>query len=434
MTPWSTAMTGNGGIEGGGSGMADEPRGGGDGGRGSGVGDGESPAVDDRRGRWNIRQGNAIERLRQMPAGSVRCCVTSPPYFGLRDYGTGEWAGGEDGCDHRRKNPEVDQRTSTLGPRGTGLALENAAYQHGKTFRDECGKCGARRIDMQIGLEATPDEYVGRLVEVFREVRRALADDGTLWLNVGDSYADNANGRHSSAGQESRRQDRMRCIPPKQGLAVGLKPKDLHGIPWLLAFALRSDGWYLRSDIIWAKPNPMPESVTDRPTSAHEHLFLLAKSARYFYDADAIREPDSGQDHARSVLGGQPSLELSNGLMSPHRGLRTTAGRDGLGRNCRNVWEIATQPYAEAHFATFPPKLALRCILAGSAPGDTILDPFAGAGTVGVVALRHDRGFVGVELSADYCAMARRRICDDAPLLNTPAESPVRSSSAGDSS
>jgi len=247
-----------------------------------------------------------------------------------------------------------------------------------------------------------------------------------------------------------------------------LKEKDLLGIPWMLAFALRADGWFLRSDIIWHKPNPMPESVTDRPTSSHEHVFLLAKSPTYFYDADAIREPDCGNDHARTVLAGQPSLEPSNGLASPHRGLRTVAGRDGLGRNKRNVWTVSPQPFPGAHFATFPMKLIEPCILAGSAERacgecgapwkrvvertpaaersmlvgasavtlgfapscdhddgsatSTVLDPFAGAGTTGVVALRHGRSFVGVELSATYAEMARERIRRDAPLFNVAGE------------
>jgi DNA modification methylase len=202
----------------------------------------------------------------------------------------------------------------------------------------------------------------------------------------------------------------------------GLKPKDLIGIPWRAAFALQADGWYLRSDIIWAKPNPMPESVTDRPTKAHEYLFLLSKSPSYFYDATAVREDDAGTDHTRNVIGPEPSLEPSNGLRPAHGGIRTLNGRNGTGRNRRSVWTVTTQPYPGAHFATFPPKLIEPCILAGSRPDDLVLDPFAGAGTTGVVAARLDRSFVGVELSPDYCELARQRIRDDAPLLNCPSE------------
>jgi DNA modification methylase len=339
---------------------------------------------------WKIRQGDVLDCLREMPAGSVRYCVTSPPYFGLRDYGLppSKWGDGWEGC---------------------------------------------------LGLEPTPDLFVTHCVETFGEVRRVLADDGTLWLNIGDSYAGSwgaqsrgasDNGTSTIEGAEKRGgsplSGRQIMAAPKGGSrtgtirAAGVKPKDLFGVPWTLAFALRADGWWLRSDVIWAKPNPMPESVTDRPTSAHEHLFLLAKSARYFYDADAIRE-DAG-DIGR--VNGRDGRTEDDRARPPGSNPRTLARLDYTerGRNKRNVWEVATQPYAEAHFATFPPKLVQPCILAGSAAGDTILDPFAGAGTVGVVALRHGRSFIGIELSADYCAMARRRICDDAPLLNTPAE------------
>lgn len=188
-----------------------------------------------------------------------------------------------------------------------------------------------------------------------------------------------------------------------------LKPKDMVPIPWMVAMALQADGWWLRSDIIWSKPNPMPESVTDRPTKSHEYLFLLAKSEQYHYDAEAIREPDSGQDHPRSVLNGQPSLEPTNGLMSEHKGLRTTGGRNGTGRNRRSVWHIATEPYPEAHFATFPTALVEPCILAGSRPKDLILDPFAGSGTTGKVALNLGRRAVLIELSEEYARLIQRR-------------------------
>jgi DNA modification methylase len=301
-----------------------------------------------------ILLGDCRESLAGLPERSVQTCVTSPPYFGLRDYGH----------------------------------------------------------DGQIGLEPTPDEFVAALVEVFREVRRVLRDDGTVWLNLGDTY--NAyNGNRGDAKQLNGLADQQRNrISGGSGLTVPtLKQKDLIGVPWMVAFALRADGWYLRSDIIWNKPNPMPESVTDRPTKAHEYLFLLSKGPRYFYDADAIREADQGTDHAhRNVLNGQPSLEPSNGLRSVNGGLRTVDGRNGSGRNKRSVWTVATQPYAGAHFATFPAKLIEPCILAGSRPGDTVLDPFAGSGTTGVVCGWHGREFVGCELNPEYAAMAEQRI------------------------
>ena len=284
---------------------------------------------------WEIREGDALERLREMPAGSVQCCVTSPPYFRLRDYG----------------------------------------------------------MPGQIGSEPNLLEYVVALRTVFAEVHRVLRGDGTLWLNLGDCYD---------------------------------SQKSLIGVPWALARRLKQDGWVLRSDIIWAKPNPMPESATDRPTSAHEHVFLFAKQLRYFYDADAIREENSPLTVA--VHGyKQRATSHKHGDQFGHRGSLGTngTGREMNGRNKRDVWEAAIHPYRGVHFATFPPKLIEPCILAGSAPGDVVLDPFAGSGTTGVVALRHDRSFIGIELSAAYCEIARWRIRDDAPLLNTLAEAAV---------
>lgn len=333
---------------------------------------------------WEIRQGNALDELREMPDGSVQCCVTSPPYFRLRDYG----------------------------------------------------------MFGQIGLEATADEYVAKLVAVFREVRRVLRDDGTLWLVVGDSYAGSwgaqsrgasDNGTSTILGAAKRKGSPLsgRQIEgaPKRGSrtgtirAAGCKQKDLYGIPWMLAFALRADGWWLRSEIIWSKPNPMPESVTDRPTSAHEKVFLLAKQARYFYDADAIRE-GAVSDHRSGNGYARDERESYRNADGSARGQMSGWDDVGGSRNRRNVWEIATQPFSGSvpHFATFPPKLVEPCILAGSAEGALVLDPFAGSGTTGVVALRHGRSFVGIELSEPYCALARRRILDDAPLLNQPAE------------
>ncbi len=337
----------------------------------------------------SVLEGDAAAVLATLPAASARCCVTSPPYFGLRDYG----------------------------------------------------------VDGQIGLEGTPDAYVERLVEVFRAVRRVLHDDGTLWLNIGDSYA--ASGGCTGSGKAtssfgvawdgSARANRAVRL---SGRYTGAKPKDLLGIPWMVAFALRADGWYLRKDIIWNKPNAMPESVRDRPTSAHEYLFLLSKSERYFYDAAAIREPEAvpGWDDGSRTFGGKNKhgANLAHGdrttgrIAGPRKALRSTTesrhrssipggqslcATPGGGRNARSVWTIPTQPYAEAHFATMAPRLAERCILAGSAVGDTVLDPFGGAGTTGLVADRLQRSAVLVELNPDYAALARRRITRDAPLL-----------------
>jgi DNA modification methylase len=304
-----------------------------------------------------VLEGDCIASMRALPAETFQTCVTSPPYYGLRDYGH---AG-------------------------------------------------------QIGLEPSPEEYIARMVEVFREVRRVLRDDGTLWLNIGDSYASNA--ATAKGGFETHRgSDAPTLNREYQGRIAyrgcGVKPKDLLMIPAMLALALRADGWFLRSDIIWHKPNPMPESVRDRPTSAHEHVFLLTKSARYFYDADAISEPALQPEgdaritaqHKQAAIG-----QNQTGTLGTNYGAAT--------RNARNVWTIATQPYSGAHFATMPPDLAERCIKAGSKPGDTVLDPFGGAGTTGLVADRLGRSAVLCELNPEYARLARERITADAPLL-----------------
>jgi DNA modification methylase len=337
-----------------------------------------------------IRHGDCREVLRTLPDQSVHCCVTSPPYFGLRDYGH-------------------------VG---------------------------------QIGLEPTPDAFVAQMVDVFGEVRRVLRDDGTLWLNLGDSYAGGARGGYPGGksgldGTASGQNDaRLAGTLKTRGLrpSVGLKQKDLIGIPWMVAFALRADGWYLRQDIIWSKPNPMPESVTDRCTKAHEYLFLLSKSPRYFYDTDAIAEalaPASverlSQPSLDQQVGSDRVPEKTNGAMKAVGRVRGVpprhaayassdqSGLDGVGRggirNKRSVWSVATQPFAEAHFATFPPALVEPCILAGCPIGGTVLDPFGGAGTTGLVADRLRRDAVLIELNPTYAGIAERRINTDGGML-----------------
>ena len=330
----------------------------------------------------SVIPGDCRAILPTLPDASVQCCVTSPPYYGLRDYG----------------------------------------------------------VDGQIGLEPTPDEYVAAMVAVFREVRRVLRDDGTLWLNIGDSYAraggEGGHGPNTKVGNTRSLEQRRMLVPP-----AGYKPKDLLGIPWMGAFALRADGWYLRSDIIWHKPNPMPESVRDRPTSAHEHVFLLSKRDRYFYDSDAIRQPLAEASYSRLAqdIDGQTGSTRANGGAKTNGTMKAVkfGGNKGQGdhgsaarrasgndwdpktetANARNVWTIATQPFSGAHFATMPPALAERCILAGSKPGDTVLDPFGGAGTTGLVADRLGRNAVLIELNADYQTLATDRVQDDAPLF-----------------
>jgi len=301
--------------------------------------------------------GDALSILKNLPDQFVHCCVTSPPYWGLRDYG----------------------------------------------------------VDGQIGVEKTPEEYVAKMVEVFREVRRVLRADGTLWLNLGDSY----NAYNGNRGTESRfAGDRARfeaMFPAGHGLMCGdLKPKDLIGIPWMVAFALRSDGWYLRQDIIWHKPNPMPESVKDRCTKAHEYIFLMSKSQRYYYDAEAIAEQQLPSSLKRQKYGwdGNSDRSYPNGPQNHMQKYfrKTSAGEVNYTRNCRSVWTVSTKPFPEAHFATFPPKLIEPCILAGCPEGGTVLDPFFGSGTVGVVCERYGRQWIGIELSKQYCEIAVKRI------------------------
>ena len=315
---------------------------------------------------WTIHQGDVREALGNVARGSCRCCVTSPPYWGLRDYG----------------------------------------------------------VDGQLGLESTPEEYVARMVAVFRLVRDALADDGTLWLNLGDSYAASSKGsggteKGTIAGGAGQSTNAGSFYQSRFDLgACGLKPKDLVGIPWRVAFALQADGWWLRMDNIWSKPNPMPESVRDRPTKAHEYVFLLSKGPRYYFGQEAVREPATEANRFNGSRGRDTEKTGANG--DRNDGGRTATGWDVSGRNIRSVWEIATQPCAEAHFATMPPALAERCILAGSEVGDTVLDPFAGSGTTLGQAVRLGRHGVGCELNADYIEIANRRIC--AMLGTTPAQ------------
>lgn len=326
-----------------------------------------------------IITGNAIEILKELPDCYADCCITSPPYLGLRDYG----------------------------------------------------------VNGQIGLENSVEDYINRLTDIFREVRRVLKSDGTLWLNIGDSYAGSAkgrkkNGEHSTENSKSgnyygKFNDKLlyKTYP-------GYKKKDLIGVPWLLAFALRNDGWYLRQDIIWEKPNAMPESVKDRCTKSHEYIFLFSKQPKYYFDYEAIKEPAVGFNNmlpAGSKGALKPNSRLRKGNSRTFRGggaytkgqsfnnsaeiTRESHGNNenmtGL-RNKRSVWAVATQGYKEAHFATFPEKLIEPCVLAGSKEGGIVLDPFLGSGTTAVVAKKHNRGFIGIELNPEYVEMAKRRL------------------------
>ena len=449
----------------------------------------------------------ADARYIPLAEGSVHMCMTSPPYWGLRDYGLATWEGGDAGCDHKIRRFEQAGNSGSAGHQA----------------RVKCPKCGAVRHEPGIGLEPMLEEYVANIVQVFREVWRVLRDDGTLWLNLGDCY--NAAPKGSLKGQDksgltSTRTQEHSPVGVKP-LLRSLKPKDLIGLPWRVAFALQADGWYLRSDIIWHKPNPMPESVRDRPTKSHEYLFLLSKQPRYYYDAQAIAEPANPKHFSRYSCPINIGQKETSGAGRPG-GAANTPGMKRLieNRNRRDVWTIATQPYKGAHFATFPEKLVEPCVLAGTSargvcpecgapwermagrgatkdvapssidrfgngesgvhrkvgsqyqkwmdehpivttgwrptcdhyddryraeairprsarqraqqdaqykwwwkriharPGsDTwpvkqaiVLDPFCGSGTVGAVALKHGRQFIGLDLSAPYLKLARERI------------------------
>jgi DNA modification methylase len=329
-----------------------------------------------------ILNGDCLEQLRALPDESVQCCVTSPPYWGLRDYG----------------HPG------------------------------------------QIGLEPTPAEFVARLVEVFREVRRVLCAKGTLWLNLGDSYAGSWGAQSRPGGTLSGNQVAAAPKTTRTGSldrTPGLKSKDLVGIPWRVAFALQDAGWYLRSDIIWSKPNPMPESVTDRPTKAHEYLFLLTKSERYYYDAESIKEiascghrgSDFTSEHdiaTKRRLGTKPRPSQAKGSFNGKTEAMADTGQNAFRavteyRNKRTVWTVPTQPYADAHFATYPPDLIKPCILAGTKPGDVVLDPFGGSGTTGQVALELGRKALLIELNPEYVKLIHQR-CNVTPGLALHAD------------
>lgn len=323
---------------------------------------------------FRVHEGDCADVMAELEPESVQCVVTSPPYWGLRDYG----------------------------------------------------------VESQLGLETTVEDYVQHLVDVFDGVHRLLDPSGTAWLVLGDRYATKPRGS-DNGWDKSRLHNPGRIQKAQSASLVGrdfgeLKPKDLVGVPWLVAFALRARGWWLRADIIWAKPNPQPESITDRPTKTHEHVFLLTKSARYKFDQDAVRTAlVSSDSDLRKMREGKPRIggkhvgyEDRFPAASAHTrlGQLRSVGNPDVGRNIWDVWTIATEPYPGAHFATFPTRLVQPCVRGGSGAGDTVLDPFCGSGTVGVVSLREGRSFIGIELNPTYAEMARHRIRDDAPLFN----------------
>ena len=349
-----------------------------------------------------IITADALQGLKALPDGMADTCVTSPPYYGLRDYNTAKWEGGDLDCNHTMPEREHDPKQTK------GLIGNSHVSRYNKKT---CHKCGAVRIDDQIGLEQTPEGYIEKLVTVFREVKRVLRDDGTLWVNIGDSYCSPATGSKSQGsstldgGKKSQIEASKR---PDKNPNKDIKAKDLIGIPWTLAFALRADGWYLRQDIIWHKPNPMPESVIDRCTKSHEYIFLLSKSRKYYFDSCAIREPATNPPTARNRGLNNPNTVLPNNSRRLSPGERAY-NADGA-RNKRDVWSVNTKPYSGAHFAAFPPNLIRPCILAGSRKGGTVLDPFFGSGTTGQVAIEEGRKFVGIEINPDFVRLAEQRI------------------------
>jgi|TARA_R110000824_G_scaffold18621_1_gene73425 DNA modification methylase len=343
-----------------------------------------------------IIYGDCRDKLKELDSESVQCCVTSPPYWGLRDYGTGDWEGGDKNCSHKRDSKKSD-RTITGHKNfeemnGVGDAI----------YKTTCNRCGAKRVDLQLGLEETPEEYTANMVEVFSQVKRVLRDDGTLWLNLGDSYS--SGGRTTTTNQSLRGDTDYGVTRPKPG--KGIKPKDLIGIPWRVAFALQADGWYLRQDIIWHKPNPMPESVTDRCTKAHEYIFLMSKSEKYFFDSDQIKEKAVGER-----WGGNKPMNTNNSKDQDNQFKGLSRERDMVSefRNKRSVWTVNTKPYPGSHFAVFPQELIEPCIQAGSKTGDVVLDPFFGSGTTGEVAERFGRDYIGIELNEEYKPLQQQR-------------------------
>ena len=353
-----------------------------------------------------ILEGNCLDTLKQLPDQCVNTCITSPPYWGLRDYGTATWIGGDPNCNHMR-----DSKVNPNGNTDTGhkamFDQENAVGD--AIYKSECPKCGAKRKDQQLGLEDTPDQFVKNLVNVFREVRRVLKDDGTVWLNLGDSYHRSGSDQPTQKGilNTSGINKKYGWDHKHKNKLINLKPKDLVGIPWKVAFALQADGWYLRQDIIWHKPNPMPESVKDRCTKSHEYIFLLSKNAHYYFDQEAIKEGTTTKD---STIRNRDETKLNN---TPGRtrmeGLKTNEYET---KNKRSVWTVTTKPYSEAHFATYPHDLIIPCIKAGCPENGTVLDPFGGSGTTAQVAAQLNRNAILCELNPEYIKIANQRLLD----------------------
>ena len=323
----------------------------------------------------------------------VQSCITSPPYYGLRDYGTATYEGGDANCDH------------TISGWSDNLKPDCDRPERDGSKRKSCIKCGAKRVDQQIGLEETPQEFIDNLVEVFACVWDVLRDDGTLWVNLGDSYYNYRPGKGQALSKQTvsnTNQDLPQTCARRGNKLEGYKEKDLMGMPWRLAFALQDFGWHLRQDIIWHKPNPMPESVLDRCTKSHEYMFLLSKKPQYFFNNEAIKEPVENMGKPRKFRNGDAAVTLRNDEGNTYIPKES--------RNKRDVWTVPIKPYSGAHFAVFPEELIEPCILAGSNVGDVILDPFFGSGTTGQVAQNLGRKWIGCELNPDYEDLQNERV------------------------
>lgn len=346
-----------------------------------------------------IEFGDCREIMRRWKDQGIKAqtCVTSPPYYGLRDYGTAKWHGGDANCDHiESENKHGGQRSDR----------NQEGYK--KQYKDVCKKCGSVRVDNQLGLEETPEEYIQAMVEVFRCVWDVLENDGTLWVNIGDSYASKHESRTTDEKTGWKSGNLVGDRQKKHGRANGgnIPPKNLIGIPWMLAFALRADGWYLRQDIIWHKPNPMPESVQDRCTKAHEYIFLLSKSQKYYYDIDAIKD-DAVSKSEGIKFGGNKYGDNNDPFYATKSG---NVSKEYEKSNKRSVWTIPVKPYSGAHFAVFPQELIEPCIMAGAPVGGVVLDPFMGSGTTAQVAKHLNRQYLGCELNLDYKPLQDKRL------------------------
>ena len=367
-------------------------------------------------------QGNVFDKLKELDDNSIDCVVTSPPYWGLRDYGTAKWQGGDLNCSH------------SYG-RNTRGGLTQFQKNNKGSFGDEaiksgehCKLCGAKRIDKQLGLEPTYQEHIQNIVELFRAMKPKLKDSATIWLNYGDSYAATVNGTKVKDMKKNLQKNRIENKAKTNGvyddrgfidkpfstIQGSLKPKDLVMIPNRIAIALQDDGWWIRSEIIWHKPNPMPESVRDRPTSCHEKIWLITKSKKYYYDAETIKEQASG----RIAGNKKPQKGTDQKFSETKQGLLKAQQKPYYFKNKRNVWTITTKPFKDAHFATFPKDLIEPCIKAGCPENGTVLDPFGGSGTTAIVAVENNRNAILIELNKKYIDIAKKRIVNELGLFN----------------